>query len=150
MIMIMYYLPLRREQPLESPILHSNSNSAFVRITGKGPIPICPLQKLLSLLIHSWIEKPLSIFYIVDDQDFALDNTFGGIIVFPESDADIDAALRRSCFNVFITDDSISENVESFSLLLELDTFVEQSGIRVDPNATVISIIDADGVFLGT
>ena len=82
----------------------------------------------------------------IGDEDFALDNTFGNILVFPESDAIIHAALRRSCFNVFITDDSIFENIESFSLILELDTFVEQSGIRVQPNVTEISI---EGEFVG-
>ena len=75
-----------------------------------------------------------------------MDNTFGNIIVFPVSDGNIHAALRRSCFNVFITDDSIFENIESFSLLLELDSFVEQSGIRVQPNVTEISI---EGEFVG-
>ena len=84
-------------------------------------------------------------FYTVDDDDFAVDSDF---IEFLASEANIDAVQRRSCFNVFITDDSISENMESFSLFLELDTSFVQSRIIVQPNVTEISIIDDDGEFV--
>ena len=57
------------------------------------------------------------------------------------------AAIRRACFNVIITDDDFYENTESFNVALELDTFVPQSGIRVDPSITEIFIIDNDGKF---
>jgi len=52
---------------------------------------------------------------------------------------------RRECFDVFITNDMLYENVESFTLILFLDTFVMQSGVIVQPNVTEIFIIDEDG-----
>jgi hypothetical protein len=55
-------------------------------------------------------------------------------IIFPESIST--GEPRRSCFNVHITDDVIDENMESFTVILELDIFVMQSGIIVSPNIT--------------
>ena len=55
---------------------------------------------------------------------------------------------RRDCFDVSITDDNLYENTESFNVVLELDTFTPQSGVRVDPSITEIFIIDNDGKFL--
>ena len=46
--------------------------------------------------------------------------------------------IRRQCFNAFITDDDLREDTESFTVLLELDTFMPQSGVRVDPPITEI------------
>ena len=58
---------------------------------------------------------------------------------------DRNASARTTCFNVGIIDDSVTEDVELFSVVLELDTFIPQSGILVQPNVTEISIIDNDG-----
>ena len=65
-------------------------------------------------------------FPIFDPINFALDET------------------RNICFDVFIVDDLLYEDVESFSISLELDTFVAQSGIIVDPSLTEIFILDDD------
>ena len=54
---------------------------------------------------------------------------------------------RKTCFDVVITDDASCENTESFTISLELDTFTQQSGIRVDPSITEIFIVDDDGKF---
>ena len=54
-------------------------------------------------------------------------------------------AIRSICFDVFIVDDLLYEDVESFNISLELDTFIAQSGIRVDPSLTEIFILDNDG-----
>ena len=53
--------------------------------------------------------------------------------------------IRSICFDVFIIDDLLYEDVESFIISLELDTFKAQSGIRVDPSFTEILILDNDG-----
>ena len=53
--------------------------------------------------------------------------------------------IRDICYDVFILDDLLYEDVESFNISLELDTFVAQSGIRVDPTLTEIFIFDNDG-----
>ena len=56
--------------------------------------------------------------------------------------------IRRECFFVSITDDDLYENTESFTILLALDSFFLQSGVRVDPPVTEIFIIDNDGKFI--
>ena len=53
--------------------------------------------------------------------------------------------IRRACFNVSITDDDVHESTESFTVVLELEQFVLQSGIQVDPHITEIFIVDNDG-----
>ena len=55
---------------------------------------------------------------------------------------------RRECFFVLITDDDFYESTESFTVLLELDLFIYQTGVRVDPPVTEIFILDNDGKFL--
>ena len=55
---------------------------------------------------------------------------------------------RRQCFHVAITDDDISENTESFRVLLALDPFEVQQGIQVNPTVTEIFILDSDGKYL--
>ena len=67
--------------------------------------------------------------------DFYADNNY-----FPQD------MPRRQCFNVIITDDDISEDTESFRVLLELDPFVVQEGIEAKPAVTTIFILDADGM----
>ena len=49
-----------------------------------------------------------------------------------------------------ITDDDISEDMESFRVLLELDPFELQEGIQVNPNVTEICILDTDGNILNS
>ena len=53
--------------------------------------------------------------------------------------------IRNMCFDVFILDDLLYEDVESFNISLELDTFVAQSGIIVNQTMTEICILDDDG-----
>ena len=53
--------------------------------------------------------------------------------------------IRSICFDVFIIDDLLYEDVESFNISLELDTFIAQSRITVDPSLTEIFILDNDG-----
>lgn len=47
---------------------------------------------------------------------------------------------------MFITDDNLVEEVETFTLELALDSFEVQSGVLVVQNQTTISIVDDDGV----
>lgn len=59
----------------------------------------------------------------------------------------LNSSIRRDCFSVMVTDDDLNEEVESFSLVLELDdTVMDQSGIMIEPNRTEIFIIDDDGM----
>ena len=58
-----------------------------------------------------------------------------------------EGVIRRTCFNVSLTDNNVYENTESFNVILELDTFTIQSGVRVDPPVTEIFILDNDGKF---
>jgi hypothetical protein len=64
--------------------------------------------------------------------------------VFPESMSDGNDP-RQDVFPVFFYDDDIYEELESFTIILELDQFVAQSGVIVDPNVTRIDILDNDG-----
>ena len=66
------------------------------------------------------------------------------IAVFDPNNFALDV-IRNICFDVFILDDDMYEDVESFNILLELDTFVAQSRIRVDPSLSEIFILDDDG-----
>ena len=55
-------------------------------------------------------------------------------------------AIRDVCFDVFILDDLLYEDVESFNISLELDTYMAQFGlIRVNPSLAEIFILDNDG-----
>jgi hypothetical protein len=64
--------------------------------------------------------------------------------VFPEAISEGNDP-RQDVFQVRIADDDIYEELESFTIILELDQFVAQSGVIVDPNVTRIDIIDNDG-----
>ena len=66
-------------------------------------------------------------------------------LVFPISPGSPTAGPRRECFDVTITDDSLVENTESFSLLLQEDTFSSNTGAKISPNLTEIFILDEDG-----
>ena len=46
------------------------------------------------------------------------------------------------CFNISITLDNLSEPTEYFTLFLELDPFVVQSGILIQPRVTKVFILD--------
>jgi hypothetical protein len=63
--------------------------------------------------------------------------------VFPES-ISVGNNPRQDVFRVLVTDDDVREELESFTIILELDIFVGQSGVIVDPNVTRIDIIDDD------
>ena len=49
---------------------------------------------------------------------------------------------RRQCFDVDITDDDISEDTESFRVLLAIDPFKIQEVFKVSPAMTEIFILD--------
>ena len=51
---------------------------------------------------------------------------------------------RRQCFDVHITDDDISEDMESLRLSLILDPFELHKRIQVNQNVTEIFILDTD------
>ena len=52
--------------------------------------------------------------------------------------------IRRSCFNVFLLDDLVSERTESFAL--DLVPEASTTGVRVDPNIAEVFILDNDGM----
>lgn len=59
------------------------------------------------------------------------------------------AGGRRECFSLIIADDELyEEDLESFTVLLRLESFVMQSGILIQPNVSEIFIEDDDGEFL--
>ena len=49
---------------------------------------------------------------------------------------------------MIIRKDGVHEDVESFTIAVELDTFVLQSRIIVEPNVTEIFILDNDGMIV--
>ena len=57
-----------------------------------------------------------------------------------------DRSTNRQCFNVTIVDDGNLEDTERFSLGLTLgSTTVEELLITVDPNVSLVEIVDEDG-----
>ena len=79
-----------------------------------------------------------------DERDYTPVLGFDGIFSF--SSGLPGETPRRQCFNIRITDDELYENVESFTLILFLDTFDGiQSGILVEPNVTEIFVLSDDG-----
>ena len=80
----------------------------------------------------------------IDEQDFTAIRELEGFVRF---DPGLPGETpRRQCFDVSITNDGLYENVESFTLILFLDTFgIVQSGVIVQPNVTKIFIVDEDG-----
>ena len=83
---------------------------------------------------------------LVAGSDFAQLRAFLSIVlVFPSSKGSPTAGPRRECFDVTITDDNLPEKTESFSLLLQEDTFASQTGAIINPNKTNIFILDNDG-----
>ena len=70
-------------------------------------------------------------------------------LVFPNSPGSPTAGPRRECFNVAITDDDLLEDIESFSLLLQEDMFISQTGATINPNLTEVFILDEDGNIFG-
>jgi hypothetical protein len=77
-------------------------------------------------------------------RDFREIGPFEGFIQFHDSISAGDDP-RQNVFQVFICDDDIYEELESFTIILELDQFIPQSGVIVDPNETQVIIIDDDG-----
>ena len=80
-------------------------------------------------------------YYVTDTTDY---NSIFNFAQFDPSNFEPDA-IRKICFDVIIRDDEVQEEMESFTIALELDTFVLQSGIIVEPNVTEIFILDNDG-----
>ena len=64
----------------------------------------------------------------------------------PRSVGSSTAGPRRVCFHSTIINDDLFENTESFSLLLQEDTFSSQTGVTIIPNRTNIFILDDDGI----
>lgn len=55
---------------------------------------------------------------------------------------------RRACFEVFITQDIILEETETFSLSLSFDELVSESvqnQVAIDPSQVFVDIVDASG-----
>ena len=75
-----------------------------------------------------------------DGNDYSEVGESKGFIFFIPNDANTGG--RRVCFNISITLDNLSEPTESFTLFLELDPFVVQSGILIQPNVTKVFILD--------
>ena len=57
-----------------------------------------------------------------------------------------DLSTHRQCFNVTIIDDDVLEETERFSFNLTLvDTIGQRLNITVDPDFSLVEIIDQDG-----
>ncbi len=56
------------------------------------------------------------------------------------------SAVRRSCFQLFIVEDSILEDDEFLFLYLSLDTRFSQEGITIILNSTRVTILDNIGM----
>jgi hypothetical protein len=82
-----------------------------------------------------------NIFLSIDARDFRRIGQFEGFAVFADGIAT--GERRVNCFDVRIADDDVDEDVESFTVILELDE--GQGGVSVNPNVTTIFIIDNDG-----
>lgn len=55
--------------------------------------------------------------------------------------------IHRFCFNVTISDDDLLEDVESFTVSLQLtELLAPQSGVVIQPNVTEIFIQDNEGM----
>ena len=56
--------------------------------------------------------------------------------------------IRRDCFNIAITNDTIYEIDESFTLVLRHDPFSpKNSSILIRPDNTTITILDESGMY---
>ena len=63
----------------------------------------------------------------------------------------LDRNNRRACFDVTINNDQLSENTETFSLLLSFDEFVPDSVrsiVTIAPNVVFVTIEDTTGMLL--
>jgi hypothetical protein len=59
------------------------------------------------------------------------------------------SSSHRQCFNVDIIDDAVLEDTERFSLHLTLDETsvgMQRLNIIIDPDISLVEIIDADGI----
>ncbi len=68
------------------------------------------------------------------------------------SDRDVVRTLsgsqRRACFDVFITEDGLAEDTETFSLSLSLDDSVDQAvrdQVVIEPSEVFVDILNVDG-----
>lgn len=81
--------------------------------------------------------------FVPDQNDFTQVGVFQGFTSFLPS---LPGTTRRNCFNIAITDDTIYEDEESFTVVLFFNIlFPTQSGIEIRPNVTEIFINDEDG-----
>ena len=81
--------------------------------------------------------------FFADGTDFLEFFEAEGFVGFLGTDANVGG--RRMCFNTPITIDNLYEPTESFTLFLELDPFVMQSRILIQPNVTEVFILDGSG-----
>ena len=61
----------------------------------------------------------------------------------------LSGSQRRACFDVFITDDGLPEDTETFSLSLSLDDSVDQAvrdQVVIEPSEVFVNILDNDGM----
>ena len=60
----------------------------------------------------------------------------------------VSSPSRRDCFNIAISNDTIYEIDESFTLVLRQDPFSPpSSSIRIQPDNTTVTILDGSGMY---
>ena len=75
--------------------------------------------------------------------DFTQVGPFTGFNRFPAN-----LPVRRDCFNIAITNDTIYEIDESFTLVLRQDPFFPtSSSILIRPDNTTVTILDESGMY---
>lgn len=84
----------------------------------------------------------------VDRSDFGEISSSQSSLSFHESSGSVNP--RRECFNVSIQDDTISEDTESFLIVLNIDPSLTQDRAIIDPPETEIFILDDDGMTMNT
>lgn len=95
--------------------------------------------------INEW--RLCAIGNVFDVAMFADANDFAGVEFGDLSFIASPPGIRRICFSVFIIEDGEIESLtESFTVFLELDTSLLQSGIQVLPSTTEIIIVDSGSI----
>lgn len=73
-----------------------------------------------------------------EDYESLSSSTFGPQLNFTDE-------YRHQCFNVIIIDDDISEQIESFHVVLDADSLSASLSLDLLPRNTIINIVDDDG-----